>query len=636
MSQPPSRRKALRLAVPLVILAAAAIAVGVVIVARGDSEARSALDRFLAAWENGDYAEAGASTDAASGTVKRELAANRDGLDGAGLETEVLSLEEDGDEARGEVEMVWAVPVIGEFRYRTAVEVRSADDRWAVHWEPELVHPELSEGQRLGTEREFSERAPIVDRGGRELVKPRPVVDVGIVPARLEDRDAAVAAIAEHTEADPKTLRRALRDAAPTQFVLAITLREEDFEEIRDELDRVPGIEFAAGELPLAPAREFARALLGSVGPITEEQLEELGDPYGVGDEVGQFGLQAVFERQLAGTPTGRVVIRDARGVPVQTLHEVEGERGKPLRTTLDLRTQQAGERALGGRSGKAALVAVEPSSGDLLAVANRPVEDTFDRALEGQYPPGSTFKVVTTAALLESGLELSQTVDCPRRISVGGRTFRNFEGSAQGAVPFRLDFTESCNTAFVSLADRLEGDALRKTGEDFGLGRNYDLPVAAFNGSVPVPRDAAEQAASMIGQGRILASPLAMAGVAATVAGGRWQQPRLISSDPSEIGSELPVETVNRLRSLMRAVITSGTGSALSATNGKVAGKTGTAEYGEGNPPATHAWFLAFRGDVAVAVLVEGGASGGEVAAPVAAKFFEAVDSGVPGGGER
>ena len=128
-----------------------------------------------------------------------------------------------------------------------------------------------------------------------------------------------------------------------------------------------------------------------------------------------------------------------------------------------------------------------------------------------------------------------------------------------------------------------------------------------------------------MIGQARILASPLAMAGVAGTVAAGRWQQPRLLASDPTDAGAEPPGEVVKELRSLMRGVVTSGTGSALSDTSGKVAGKSGTAEHGEGDPPPTHAWFLAMRGDVAIAVLVEGGASGGEVAAPLAAKFFEA-----------
>ena len=98
----------------------------------------------------------------------------------------------------------------------------------------------------------------------------------------------------------------------------------------------------------------------------------------------------------------------------------------------------------------------MQPSTGDVLAVANRPSDSTFDRALEGRYPPGSTFKVVSTAALLRDGLSTDQIVACPRTSNVGGRSFSNFEGGAQGDVPFRSDFAQSCNTAFVSLASRL------------------------------------------------------------------------------------------------------------------------------------------------------------------------------------
>ena len=98
----------------------------------------------------------------------------------------------------------------------------------------------------------------------------------------------------------------------------------------------------------------------------------------------------------------------------------------------------------------------MQPSTGDVLAVANRPSDSSFDRALEGRYPPGSTFKVISTAALLRDGLNTNEVVDCPRTSNVGGRVFRNFEGGAQGAVPFARDFATSCNTAFVSLAGRL------------------------------------------------------------------------------------------------------------------------------------------------------------------------------------
>jgi cell division protein FtsI/penicillin-binding protein 2 len=142
----------------------------------------------------------------------------------------------------------------------------------------------------------------------------------------------------------------------------------------------------------------------------------------------------------------------------------------------------------------------------------------------------------------------------------------------------------------------------------------------------VPPGTDAVERAAAMIGQARIVASPLAMAGVAATVADGRWHLPRLLASDPRSTGPSLPVDELTTLRTLMRSVVTSGTGTALAVVPGEVAGKTGTAEFGGGNPPPTHAWFIAFRGDLAVAVLVEKGSSGGAAAAPVAQRFFTAL----------
>jgi cell division protein FtsI/penicillin-binding protein 2 len=129
-----------------------------------------------------------------------------------------------------------------------------------------------------------------------------------------------------------------------------------------------------------------------------------------------------------------------------------------------------------------------------------------------------------------------------------------------------------------------------------------------------------------MIGQDRILASPLAMAGVAATVAAGGWHAPRLLAADPRRAGDRLAAAELSTLRDLTRRVVTSGTGTALASVPGEVHGKSGTAEFGSADPPETHAWFIAYRDDVAVAVLVERGRSGGSVAAPIAARFFSAL----------
>jgi cell division protein FtsI/penicillin-binding protein 2 len=245
----------------------------------------------------------------------------------------------------------------------------------------------------------------------------------------------------------------------------------------------------------------------------------------------------------------------------------------------------------------------------------------TLDRALTGLYPPGSTFKVVTTTALLRDGLSVDETVPCPANEVVDGRSFKNFEGEAAGAVPFRTDFAQSCNTAFISLANRLSRTALTDTARDFGLGEQLKLGLPVADGKVPEGDSEVARAAMMIGQDKIVASPLIMAGVAGTVAAGRWHSPRLLADDPEQTGPRIASAPI--LRELMRAVVTSGTGTALANLPGFVAGKSGTAEFGGGDPPPTHAWFIAFRGDLAVAVLVENGRAGGEVAAPIAARFL-------------
>jgi cell division protein FtsI/penicillin-binding protein 2 len=236
---------------------------------------------------------------------------------------------------------------------------------------------------------------------------------------------------------------------------------------------------------------------------------------------------------------------------------------------------------------------------------------------------------VVSTAALLRSGLRTNVIVPCPATVTIQGRSFRNFEGSAAGAVPFSQDFAQSCNTAFISLAGRLSPTALARAGRDYGLGRKLDgLPLPAPAAQVPPGRSPVERGAAMIGQHEILASPMSMAGVSATVAAGRWHAPRLLASDPRRAGPRLPRRERRTLARLMRSVVTSGTGTALAGIPGGPAGKSGTAEYGSGNPPPTHAWFIAFRRGIAVAVLVENGRAGGAVAAPLAAAFFRTLDS--------
>jgi cell division protein FtsI/penicillin-binding protein 2 len=345
---------------------------------------------------------------------------------------------------------------------------------------------------------------------------------------------------------------------------------------------------------------------------------------------VGLRGLERTFERRLAGTPDAVAEIVRAGDAPPIVLARKAGVAPQPVRTTIDLRVQRAAEAALAGVN-HAALVVEQPSTGAILAVVSTPASEEFDRALDGRYPPGSTFKIITSAALLGSGVGAGQPTTCPPRFTVDGRSFTNFEGESRPSLTFAQAFTISCNTAFIQLGSRLSDDQLARTAQTFGFGAKFDLGVAATSGTFPAPAGAVDHAASVIGQAKVTASPLEMTTVAAAVQDGTWRAPNLVT-DPAPTTPTtthaLDPTVVSALQSFMHDVVASndGTGTAARLPGTPVAGKTGTAEFGTGNPPPEHAWFVGYRGDLAFGVLVEGGGVGGRVAAPLAAKLLTAL----------
>jgi cell division protein FtsI/penicillin-binding protein 2 len=271
----------------------------------------------------------------------------------------------------------------------------------------------------------------------------------------------------------------------------------------------------------------------------------------------------------------------------------------------------------------------VRASTGELLAVANTPDATSYNRAFVGHYPPGSTFKVATTYALLGHGVTPTTHINCPSSISVGGRVFRNFEGETAANPPFSVDFAKSCNTAFIAASQRLSPKELTDAAHALGIGNGWHLPLDTFSGAVPPPSDDVTKSADAIGQGSVSVSPLAMAMAAASVASGRTRAPVLVTDPrqqpPTEGPSRLDAQRITALRGLMRLVVTSGTAAGAGLPPG-THGKTGTAEFGTGPHPKTHAWFIGWHGDVAFAVLVEGGGIGGAVAAPIAANFLHGL----------
>ena len=545
----------------------------------------------------------------------------------------------------------WTLPAGQTWAYDTSVELDLVDSAWLVKWAPSVVQPTLDTGDTLRYSKVEPTRATILDGSGQPLIVDRPVVDIGIEPDKAGPDPAATAnQLAAIVHVDAASLAARVKAAPPTQFVDAITLRQNDFTPVQTAVSALPGVVLHHIDEPLSPSHDFARALLGTVGPVTKEIVDASHGRYVAGDVGGLSGLEKQFDSTLGGTPGYEIdVVHSSSGgsTPLPTpIAKKPVADGQPLRTTLDQRVQNAADAALSTIADQpSALVAIDVPTGHVVAVANGPNGGGYDTALLGQVPPGSAFKIVTTTALLEQGFDVNTPVPCKANIVVEGKSFHNYEGEELGSPPFRTDFARSCNTAFISLASKVAGPILPATAKSLGIGACYSLGTNAFAGKVPAPATDVDLAAASFGQGTITVSPLSLAVAAASVARGSYVAPSLLSngitSDCDGAGGggssggaassgQIPGGVVAQLRSLMRDVVTSGTATVLAkAPGGPVMAKTGTAEYGGGDKPKTHAWLIGFQGNIAFAVYVQDGQSGGTIAAPIALKFLQNLAAG-------
>ncbi|MEV4612736.1 penicillin-binding transpeptidase domain-containing protein [Kitasatospora sp. NPDC049258] len=295
---------------------------------------------------------------------------------------------------------------------------------------------------------------------------------------------------------------------------------------------------------------------------------------------------------------------------------------------TLDTDLQRAAETALrdaaGGRPGS--LVAIDASTGGILAVANSPA-DQFDRAFLGGVAPGSTMKVITAAALLEAGLTPDTPVPCPSTTN-SPKPWHNDESGDHPGYTFADDFAQSCNTAFIGqgLARLAPGTLAEVAAEQFGVGLVWHTGIESFDAKIPVPKDSDERAAEYIGQGAIRVNALTMASVAATVQSGSFHQPVLVPGGrPATAARRLPAQVAVALRAMMARTAAEGTArTAMAGLDGRVGAKTGTAEVD--GAPAANSWFIAYRDNVAVAAEIEGGGHGAQAAGQAVAQVLRAV----------
>jgi cell division protein FtsI/penicillin-binding protein 2 len=515
---------------------------------------------------------------------------------------------------------------VGSWSYGTLIKAGLNQGQWLVQWSPGTFNPDLTSLTTLVLHRRVPPRAPILDRDGVALTPERAIVRIGVQPNRV--RAATYAGLTELLDINAAALKERVKAAQPNWFVPVIDLRRHQYTPLRAQLLLLPGILVDRARRALAPTADWGRAVLGTVGPATGDALKSAGPDTLATDEVGLSGLQLADQRRLAGRPGVRIdlVEKSSNDVLNQVMAR-RPRRGQPLVTTLDLQAQNAAELALAGATDTTAAVVVKASTGEVLAAANAPGPTTYDTALVGQYAPGSTFKVVTAASLLGHHLVSPRTpVSCPDTTVVGGKRFKNYELGITGPNPTFADaFAASCNTTMVGFADALSGQDLSATATQLGIGATWRLGLPAYSGSAPADDDLVTRAADMIGQGKVLASPLAMAMVAAAVDSGVSRTPTLLPQlDPGTRLTELDPAVDAQLRRLMRLVVTQGTGATVDLPGLPVHAKTGTAEYQDGNVTRTNAWMIGYRGDIAFAVLVANGSSGAHDVGPIVASLLD------------
>ncbi|MEU4605349.1 penicillin-binding transpeptidase domain-containing protein [Kribbella sp. NPDC023972] len=514
---------------------------------------------------------------------------------------------------------------IGTMKWTSTATATKVGETWKIKASGDTIYPGLGDANYLKRVRALPARASILDRNGVALTANRPIVIVGVASG-TKATAATYAAFTRYLDVDGAKLAARAKAAPAGQFVDAITIRAEEWEKLRPVMGKLPGLLTMGGTQSLPPTSTFARSVIGTMKTATEETLKNAGPTASTQDQVGTTGLQYAFQQQLAGTPGGTVTLRDGKTkMTIKVVHNQKGTVGKPVKTTLDLNLQNAAEAALATSKLPASLVAVQASTGQILAAANGPQPTNYNRAFQGRYAPGSTFKIVTSAALLGSGETAATSLPCTNTITVFGKTFKNYDGlAAYGAGTMQKAFNESCNTAFISQHGRLPKDGMTKAAAMFGLGPDLNLSIPAYGGSVPAPKDDVAEAASMIGQGTVTASPLGVAMIGAAVDHGTAMKPVLVPGKDAAgpAAAPLPPATVAALRTFMRTTVTGGTAKVL-AGNGAVAAKTGTAEVVQNGKVVTNGWMVGYRGDVAFAVIVEGGESGSKAAGPILKNFL-------------
>jgi len=534
----------------------------------------------------------------------------------------------------------------------------------------------LSEGNRLKIMSTPAPRGIILDRNGTPLVKNIPMYSVYIMhdPAKSVDIETLASLVGIETQEIEAKLHR--KDNSPfVPIELKHGLSFQEIAHLEARRSDFPGLFIQTDVGRAYPFGKVGAHIIGYLGKMTPSQSESpelLNLPPNT--LIGQWGVEALYDSQLRGVAGGKVIEVDALGREHRLLYERPAVKGKDLTLSIDIGMQKAVEDAFGQKAG--ALVAFKVDTGEVLALESLPsfdpnqfahgissadwnslIEDKhkpmMNRALQSQYPPGSTFKIIMTVAGLEEGVITPDSkVNCTGGISYGKWTFGCWKHGGHGIVSLHRAIRESCDVYFYDVGRRLGIDNIHKYATALGLGSDTGLGLQKERqGLIPSTEwkrakrgqdwYLGETLNSAIGQGYVAVTPIQLALMTAAVSnGGRVMQPTLIK-DPKDIRQrskiDLKPETLQLLREGLSAVVNEegGTARVAQSTIVKIGGKTGTAQVVgkhkglSGEKYMDHAWFVAVapidNPEVALSVFVEHGGHGGSTAAPIAKRAIEA-----------
>lgn len=562
----------------------------------------------------------------------------------------------------------------------------------------------LAEENRINIRLLPPARGQIFDRNGQIIAQNSPSYRITVVPEDAGDVDAVIAKLSNLLQLDPEDLERARAEMRRSPPFLPITLADrigwEDISKVAVNAPALPGVTPEVGLTRIYPQLEDFAHVVGYVGPVSDYDLSKMEDPEPVllipRFQIGKVGFEARREDVLRGKAGAKRVEVNATGRVMRELDRREGVSGADMQLTVDAELQNYVQARLGRES--AAAVVIDCEDGDIRAICSSPsfdpnlfvrgisvadyrmlTEDNYrplsNKTVQGTYPPGSTFKMITALAALEEGVIGSEeTVYCPGFLKVAGRRFHCWKTGGHGHVDLNTSLKRSCDVYYYDIAIKTGIDKISAMANRFGLGLKHDLPMSAVAQGITPTKDWKERsygkdwligdtANASIGQGFMLASPMQLAVMTARIATGRSVTPRLLKSidgveQPSGAGDPLDIAE-NHLRTVRKGMYSvsndrRGTGyrSRIIGDGMRMAGKSGTSQVrnitaaeraagvirNEDLPweRRDHALYVCYapydNPKYAVAVVVEHGGGGSKAAAPIARDvLLQALYDGTP-----